>query len=56
MPTLPAMIDLRSPYPWFGGKSTVAQIVWQRFDNVRNYCEPFFGSGAVVKDEKNMSQ
>jgi site-specific DNA-adenine methylase len=39
---------LKSPYPWFGGKSRIASVVWQRFGRVRNYCEPFFGSGAVL--------
>lgn len=42
--------DMRSPYPWFGGKLTVASLVWSRFGNVRNYCEPFYGSGAVLLD------
>ena len=32
---------------WFGGKSRVADIVWQRFGDVKNYVEPFYGSGAV---------
>src|SRR5574343_108786 len=40
--------DLRSPYPWFGGKRSVAAEVWQRFGDVRNFVEPFFGSGAVL--------
>ena len=31
-----------------GGKSKVADIVWDRFGDVPNYCEPFFGSGAVL--------
>lgn len=39
---------LKSPYPWFGGKSKVAPIVWERFGDVRNYVEPFFGSGAML--------
>lgn len=39
---------LKAPFPWFGGKSKVADIVWDRFGNVPNYCEPFFGSGAVL--------
>lgn len=39
---------LKSPYPWFGGKSRVASAVWDAFGNVRNYVEPFFGSGAVL--------
>jgi site-specific DNA-adenine methylase len=42
------VIDLRSPYPWWGGKLMVAPIVWRRFGNVRNYIEPFYGSGAVL--------
>jgi DNA adenine methylase len=41
-------MTLRAPFPWFGGKSKVADIVWDRFGNVANYCEPFFGSGAVL--------
>jgi DNA adenine methylase len=40
--------DLRAPFPWFGGKSRVAPLVWERFGNVANYVEPFFGSGAVL--------
>jgi len=39
---------MNAPFPWFGGKSTVADVVWQRFGNVDNYVEPFFGSGAVL--------
>jgi hypothetical protein len=41
-------MKLRSPYPWFGGKSSVSTEVWARFGKVRNYVEPFFGSGAVL--------
>jgi hypothetical protein len=40
--------NLKAPFPWFGGKSRVADIVWERFGNVANYVEPFFGSGAVL--------
>ena len=40
--------ELPAPFPWFGGKSRVAPIVWQRFGEVKNYVEPFFGSGAVL--------
>lgn len=39
---------LKSPYPYFGGKSRVAAEVWKRFGGVKNYVEPFFGSGAVL--------
>ena len=41
-------MTLRAPFPWFGGKSRVAHLVWQRFGDVPNYVEPFFGSGAVL--------
>lgn len=39
---------LQAPFPWFGGKRKVADEVWTRFGEVRNYVEPFFGSGAVL--------
>ena len=41
-------MTLQAPFPWFGGKSKVAAEIWQRFGNVQNYVEPFFGSGAVL--------
>jgi len=40
--------ELKAPFPWFGGKSRVAHLVWERFGDVRHYIEPFFGSGAVL--------
>lgn len=39
---------LKSPFPYFGGKSRIASMVWERFGHVQNYVEPFFGSGAVL--------
>lgn len=39
---------LRAPFPYFGGKSSIAAEVWARFGDVPNYVEPFFGSGAVL--------
>jgi DNA adenine methylase len=39
---------LRSPFPYFGGKSRVAPAVWSYFGNVQNYVEPFAGSLAVL--------
>lgn len=39
---------LKAPFPWFGGKSRVAGMVWERFGDVPNYIEPFYGSGAVL--------
>ena len=41
-------MTIKAPFPWFGGKRKVADLIWQRFGNVRNYVEPFFGSGAVL--------
>ena len=41
-------VVIKSPFPWFGGKSTVAAEVWKRLGNVPNFVEPFFGSGAVL--------
>lgn len=39
---------LQAPFPWFGGKSTIAPIIWERLGTVSNYVEPFFGSGACL--------
>ncbi len=39
---------LKSPFPYFGGKSRIAREVWKRFGGVKGYVEPFFGSGAVL--------
>ena len=38
---------LKAPFPWFGGKSRVSDLVWSRFGDVPNYVEPFAGSLAV---------
>jgi hypothetical protein len=39
---------LKCPWPWFGGKSAVADLVWERLGNCDNYIEPFAGSLAVL--------
>lgn len=39
---------LLAPFPYFGGKSTIAAEVWRRLGDVASYIEPFFGSGAVL--------
>jgi len=39
---------LKAPFPWFGGKSRVAHLIWKHFGNVPNYVEPFAGSLAVL--------
>lgn len=42
------MSTLKAPFPWFGGKSRVAPMVWERLGDVPNYVEPFAGSLAVL--------
>lgn len=39
---------LQAPFPYFGGKSKIADLVWSRFGDVRSYVEPFAGSLAVL--------
>jgi len=39
---------LRAPFPWFGGKRTVASEIWSRLGDTPNYVEPFAGSAAVL--------
>jgi len=41
-------IALRAPFPWFGGKSRAASLVWDHFGDVAHYAEPFAGSLAVL--------
>lgn len=41
-------VKLRAPFPWFGGKSLAAPLIWRAFGNVPNYVEPFAGSLAVL--------
>lgn len=39
---------VKAPFPWFGGKSKAADLIWSRFGaDCGSYVEPFFGSGAV---------
>ena len=39
---------LKAPFPWFGGKSRAASLIWPRFGDPANYVEPFAGSIAVL--------
>ena len=39
---------MKAPFPYFGGKSSIAHEVWSRFGDVPNYVEPFAGSLAVL--------
>lgn len=41
-------MKLKAPFPWFGGKSRAAHLVWPRFGQTHNYSEPFAGSLAVL--------
>ncbi len=42
------MQPLKAPFPYFGGKSSVAPVVWAALGQPKHYIEPFFGSGAVL--------
>lgn len=42
------MSILRAPFPYYGYKGQVSEIIWERLGNPPNYVEPFFGSGAVL--------
>ena len=39
---------LQAPFPYFGGKASIAHKVWQYLGQPDHYLEPFFGSGAVL--------
>jgi len=39
---------VKAPFPYFGGKAAIADLVWSRLGDTPNYVEPFFGSGAVL--------
>ena len=45
-------MTLKAPFPYFGGKRDVAELIWQRFGSVRQYIEPFCGSAAVLLGAK----
>lgn len=38
----------KAPFPYFGGKTKAAELVWRHFGQVDNYVEPFAGSLAVL--------
>ena len=42
------MTKLKAPFPAFGGKSKVADLVWSRIGDVDNFIEPFCNSAAVL--------
>lgn len=39
---------MKAPFVYFGGKSTIAHVVWEVLGQPKTYIEPFFGSGAVL--------
>ena len=39
---------LIAPFPYFGGKRTVADMAWTRFGRPKHYIEPFCGSAAIL--------
>jgi hypothetical protein len=41
-------MTLAAPFPYFGGKSRVADAVWERLGSPARYIEPFAGSLAVL--------
>ena len=46
---------MKAPFPYFGGKTTIADRVWASLGNPEHYIEPFFGSGAVLLNRPNYS-
>jgi len=44
---------MNAPFPFFGGKRTIAPEVWKRFGNVKHYIEPFCGSCAILLAAKH---
>ena len=39
---------MKAPFPYFGGKTRVASLVWDALGDVGHYIEPFCGSCAVL--------
>ena len=48
MTPLPKTEALLAPFPYFGGKRSVAAAVWARLGSPSQYIEPFCGSAAVL--------
>lgn len=47
-PTWASEPSLKAPFPYFGGKATVADKVWSALGDCAHYIEPFCGSCAVL--------
>lgn len=48
------IIKLKSPFPYFGSKKRVADVIWSGLGNVSNYVEPFCGSLAILLANHNI--
>ncbi len=48
--------NMKAPFPYFGGKSVIAKIVWQALGQPKHYIEPFGGSLAVLLNRPNFNQ
>jgi site-specific DNA-adenine methylase len=44
----------KAPFPWFGGKSKAAPLVWALLGDVDHYVEPFAGSLAVLLNRPHL--
>jgi site-specific DNA-adenine methylase len=44
----PSKKFLKASWPAFGGKASIAKLVWERFGNVDNAIEPFCNSAAMM--------
>jgi len=44
---------VKTLFPYFGGKSSVSGMIWERLGTPKQYIEPFFGSGAVLFNAPN---
>lgn len=40
--------ELRAPFPYFGGKRSVTDLVWARLGEPKQYIEPFCGSAVML--------
>ena len=47
-PKVVSSIGVKSPFPYFGGKSRAASLIWAGLGDVDNFVEPFAGSLAVL--------
>lgn len=39
---------MKTPFPYFGGKSNIANKLWSILGDVNIYIEPFFGAGSIL--------